>query len=596
MSTTLPAPIRTELDVESRHEVQFFRDDAVLADDVVKFISAGLASQRGGIVIATAAHLSIIDARLRKHGIDVVAAVTSGQLVLAEAEATLDRFIVAGMPDRARFARVIGPIIEEMVSKFGSVRAFGEMVDVLAAKGQHAATMALEEAWSKLLHGKPVHLLCGYRLESFESDTHREPFRHICLAHEHVVPTETFTKLDPVDQLIAVASLEQKALALESEIKQRKRVETVLVRTQKDLYDFFENAPIGFHWVNAKGVIIRVNKAECELLGYQREEMVGRSVAEFHADQETVADILRRLHGGESVSNQRARLRCRDGSIKHVVIDSNALWEDERFVHTRCSTRDLTKQVEAELALQRRSNELARSNAELQQFAYVAAHDLKEPLRMVTQYMDLVSRRAGEVMDDNLRRYVGFAVNGANRMRDLIDGLLQYGKVGHSEVAIAEVDTALLLGDVLATMEPVIKEAQVVVRCDLLPTLRADRLKLRQVFENLIGNSIKYRSNAAPHIVISAHAEQHGIWRFSVIDNGIGIAAEHCGKVFDLFHRLHSASEGITGTGVGLAICKRVIEQHGGRIWAEPNEGQGTIVQFTIPQWTMGVDGGDGAR
>jgi len=240
---------------------------------------------------------------------------------------------------------------------------------------------------------------------------------------------------------------------------------------------------------------------------------------------------------------------------------------------------------EAEENLARKVDELARSNADLEQFAYVASHDLQEPLRMVATYTQLLGQRYRGKLDENADKFIGYACEGALRMQALIQDLLAFSRVGRNCAACTRVDCEAVIEEVLVTLGPAIQESGAVVTHTALPAVWADRSHLTQVFQNLIGNAIKFRGKDVPAISVQAekvHAEKDGLqWLFSVSDNGIGIASECAQNIFVVFQRLHTRTE-YPGNGIGLAICKKVIEHCGGKIWVEPAPGHGSIFKFTL--------------
>ena len=237
------------------------------------------------------------------------------------------------------------------------------------------------------------------------------------------------------------------------------------------------------------------------------------------------------------------------------------------------------KRAQKELA--RKITELARSNHDLEQFAYVASHDLQEPLRMVAAYTQLLAEKYKGRLDEQADKYIHYAVDGANRMQTLIQDLLAFSRAGKEGMALAPTDCNTLVEAALKNLEAAIHDGQATVNYGGLPTISANGGQLQQVFQNLIGNAIKFRGADPPVIDISA--DQVGEdWLFAVSDNGIGIAPEHAENIFVVFQRLHTREE-YSGNGIGLAICKKIIQRHGGRIWVESQAGQGTTFKFTLP-------------
>lgn len=231
--------------------------------------------------------------------------------------------------------------------------------------------------------------------------------------------------------------------------------------------------------------------------------------------------------------------------------------------------------------LEAANDDLRRSNADLEQFAYVASHDLSEPLRTISGMVQLLARRCEGRLDEDAELYISEAIEGTRRMYALIQGLLRYSRAGHRELSRDSVDCAKLVGGVVDALAGVIGQTDATVSIGALPTIRAESTQLEQVFQNLIANALKFRSTARPRIQVAAARDQRK-WSFSVTDNGIGIEPRHARRVFDVFKRLHG-HEAYAGSGIGLSICKRVVERHGGEIWVAPAPAGGCRFQFTIP-------------
>jgi hypothetical protein len=228
-----------------------------------------------------------------------------------------------------------------------------------------------------------------------------------------------------------------------------------------------------------------------------------------------------------------------------------------------------------------RTEALQRSNDELRQFAYIASHDLQEPLRTISSYLQLIENRYPEKLDEDGREFIAFAVDAAARMKDLIHALLSYSRVEAQMRPFVMVDCQQVIEELQKFLAVSIDEAGATIRVDPLPCVKGDKDLLLQLFQNLIGNAIKYRGENKPEIHIGTKREK-AFWVFSVQDNGIGIEPQYLERIFVIFQRLHHRNQ-YSGTGIGLAVCKKVVELHGGRIWAESQAGQGTQILFTIP-------------
>jgi light-regulated signal transduction histidine kinase (bacteriophytochrome) len=268
------------------------------------------------------------------------------------------------------------------------------------------------------------------------------------------------------------------------------------------------------------------------------------------------------------------------GITDYVLKDGLArLAQSVRRAMEEKEQRRLRRQAEDDLA--RKVAELARSNADLEQFAYVASHDLQEPLRMVAAYTQLLAERYSEKLDENGLKFIGYACEGAQRMQVLIQDLLAFSRVGRKEGALASVNCNQVMREVLQVLAGAMEESKATVTYSDLPEVWADSTQMLQLFQNLIGNAMKFRGKETPVISVSAE-KKDGEWLLSVSDNGIGIAPENAEQIFAVFQRLHARSE-YPGNGIGLAICKKIVERYGGKIWVESQPGSGSSFRFTMP-------------
>ncbi|MBI2894787.1 MAG: hypothetical protein HYY06_14630 [Deltaproteobacteria bacterium] len=296
---------------------------------------------------------------------------------------------------------------------------------------------------------------------------------------------------------------------------------------------------------------------------------------ELHSTQVAILNVL------EDSAGERERLGANQAAILNILGDFGE--EKVRLEDAQKALLNILEDVDVERArVKEAAAELARSNADLEQFAYVASHDLQEPLRMVSAYVQLLERRYEGRLDEQADKYIHYAVDGARRMEALIGALLEYSRAGRGELRAVPVDTARVLEDVLVSLSAAIEESQTVITHERLPVVRSDEAQLSMVLQNLIANALKFRRPGEPVRVHVSAERRADAWVFAVRDNGIGIDPAYQDRVFVIFQRLHTRAE-YPGTGIGLAICKKVVERLGGRIWFESKPGDGTTFFFTLP-------------
>jgi PAS domain S-box-containing protein len=348
-----------------------------------------------------------------------------------------------------------------------------------------------------------------------------------------------------------------------------------------------ELAPNAIVIANQNGRIVQVNARTEQYFGYERTEMVGQSVdalipERFRGSRPGDLFAARAADGAASEPTGLELVGLRkDGSEFPIEVGVQPA-VSERDVLMLVAIADVTLQKQAEAALKKLAGELQRSNGELAQFAYVASHDLKEPLRKVASFCQLLKERYRGKLDADGDRYIDYAVEGARRMQSLIMALLELSQVASSDRPLSPTDAAAACDVAIDNLRTAIDESGADVSHGPLPVVMGNETQLVQLFQNLIGNAIKFRGQRRPEVAIDA-VPHDGEWLFSVRDNGIGIEPEHRDRVFGIFQRLHTREE-YPGTGIGLAITKKIVERGGGRIWIDSVKGQGTTFHFTLPR------------
>jgi len=378
------------------------------------------------------------------------------------------------------------------------------------------------------------------------------------------------------------------------DITKQRNAELALSASEALYRQTFELATTGIAHVDLAGRFMQVNRSLCEILGYSEKELIGRPVKEIsHPEDRNLTDSQRmRVRSGEkpSVRFEKRYIR-KSGAIVWVGLSVALACDPSGAPQYEIALfDDITERKKAEAALREAHEELKRSNSELEQFAYVASHDLQEPLRMVSSYTQLLMRRYGDKLDGDAREFTAFIVDGATRMKQLIEDLLAYSRVGTRDRNFKPAEAESSLRRALTNLRAAIQDSGATVTQDKLPTIPCDEVQLAQLFQNLIGNALKFRKpDAAPAVHVGA-ADQGAEWEFTVRDNGIGIEPQYFERIFMVFQRLHDKGE-YPGTGIGLAIVKKVVERHGGRIWVQSQPGAGTTFHFTMPKEREAANG-----
>ena len=363
------------------------------------------------------------------------------------------------------------------------------------------------------------------------------------------------------------------------DITERKRAEEELLL--KNIV--FDSSISANSIADTEGNLTHVNESFLKLWGYgKKEEVLGKSIADFFANQEDTGPVLTALGergqwAGEFLAKRKDGSTFISRGLSTSIKDENG-----ELVGYQSANMDITDERVMEEKLVNSLQNLERSNKELEQFAYVASHDLQEPLRMISSYVQLLERRYKDKLDQDANDFINYAVDGANRMQNLINDLLQFSRVMTRGKPPKQVDVASVVDRSCTYLQNQIDNSGAKIATKNLPKIMADENQMIQIFQNLIGNAIKFSGKAKPEIDISAR-DQGDVWEFSVRDNGIGIAPEYHDRIFVIFQCLHEKKK-YPGTGIGLAVCKRIVERHGGKLWIESEPKKGSTFHFTLPK------------
>lgn len=363
-------------------------------------------------------------------------------------------------------------------------------------------------------------------------------------------------------------------------ISELEALEIELKQSDQLFRPLFYSSPIGIYIVQ-NGCFRLVNQQFTKISGYDEDELIGRPPLNLvlKEDRNSVREKAVEMLKGKRSSAYEFRLVTKKAETKWLMETvAPVFYQKERA--TLGNLIDITERKQTEDRLKQITTEIQRSNTELEQFAYVISHDLQEPLRMVSSYTQLLAKRYQSKLDADADEFIAYAVDGAKRMQALLYDLLEYSRVGTHGKTPSLINCEDIVHQAMDNLKIAIEECGALVSHDALPSIKADEGQLVRLFQNLIGNAIKFHGQEPPRVHISAKRRCDMV-TFSVRDNGIGIDPQHAQSIFEIFRRLHTREE-YPGTGMGLAICKKIVERHGGRIWVQSKPGEGSTFCFTI--------------
>lgn len=518
------------------------------------------------------------------------------ELRLEEAEETLrairggevDALIVAG-PEGERVFTVEGAdhpyrvLVQEMHEGTLTLHADGL---ILYSNPQFAAMI-----------GQPVENVIGSRIERFSHPEDRSMLSALLAAGserrsrgEVSLLASDGTRVPAYMSVNKLGSGELETLCIVVTDLTEQRRSQAIVEAEQLSRSILEQAAEAVVVVDAQGKILRSSDAAHHLAGCNvllREfdaafPLIETDNAGAPAGRISARRFVDAARSGEVLRGVELELECPDGSNSTVLLSAGPLWSaSHELLGCVITLTNISDRKKAEEELARQAQELVRSNADLQQFAYVTSHDLQEPLRTIASYAQLLRRRYQGQLATDADEFIDFIVGGVQRMKDLIEALLTFARVVNVETSpFSPVALDGVVQWASMNLQVIIEETKAEIVCEPLPTVYADQVLMVQLFQNLISNSLKYRSKSPPRIHISAAREGHD-WIISIRDNGIGIDPQYHERIFGVFKRLHGRE--IPGTGIGLAICQRIIQKHGGRIWVESQAGAGSTFKFTLP-------------
>jgi PAS domain S-box-containing protein len=589
------------------------------ADAYVSYLYGGLLQGELCVYVVDETHPEFILTAFRQRNVDVEDYYKSGRLRIITKK---DAYLTEGFFDINKMVTFWETTVAKALSEgYSAVRAAAEMTWSLGDEPGVNQLVPYESVLNEVFPRLKVSALCQYNRKRFDATTIKEMINvhPLVVAGNHVLPNPGFIPHNDfikshdemevqkmLDVLALSKQLQQRNLELEDalraqqeavaerqeaqrlqqeleealEAEQKTRVYAESVKTE--LEEFVNNATEGLHWVGPDSKILWANRAELDLLGYTEAEYVGHDIREFHVDKAVIQDIFKRLNRKETLRNYQARLKAKDGSIKHVLISSNVLWRNGEFVHTQCFTRDIT-----DLALARRqveqADEIRQLNEELQSLARVVSHELQEPIAKIRSYLNLLSVRYKGRLGADADEFIGICTSSAKIVERMIEDLWLFARITKpDDDQVAVVSAGSILAGVIHEYKDQIDSTHAEISIGELPRVRYSEKHLKYIFESLLNNALTYRREGVrPSIAFSAEL-LNGHWQFAIQDNGTGIDQMHLRDIFKAFFRIGSRP-GEGGTGMGLAISQKVVQSRGGEIWADSQPGRGSTFYFTIP-------------
>jgi PAS domain S-box-containing protein len=600
---------RAQTTEASEHLVQFYdADPAAWASSVGRYLSDGLKQGEAVLVIATPEHRNVLARKLNGLGCDPESAQRDGLLAFRDAAQTLARFLVAGEPDWDQFQLAIRGEMQQLrsSSSTGRLRAYGEMVGVLWSAREFDAAVRLEEFWNRLQQSNRFKLFCGYPINIFADDFHHAQLDAVVRAHTHVVPTGENGNLQQAILRALGEATGGSIVELEGFIQPAQHPNTRVpigeaaiwglrsslpgqareiigaarnyYQNEKRFRALIENSSDAISLFDSEANITFASASTARVLGYQPQDLVGRSAFELtHPDD--LGTVQQRFQTARSNPRDPVPLRAR-------ILGGNRQWRWVEGTFTNllddpdvraivANYRDITLQKAAEEKQKKDTEELARYNAELESFAYAATHDLREPLRTVSAFTELLVQRSGS--DPESQQYSKFILDSVAHMSCMLDDLLALTSLASQDTRLS-VELRCAVEQAVNYLEQAIHESGASITVGPLPCVWGNESQLTGLMQNLLGNAIKYRGEQPLRIEVVAEPMGNG-WVVKVRDNGIGIAPAYHEQIFGLFKRLHQRS--VPGTGIGLAICKKIVDGMGGKIWVESEPGHGSTFCFT---------------